>query len=99
MILFFLQGKTMENETKQNSNKAISVYSDNMKKRPLLTLTATGFIVIVLSLAVLRASEVITRASASIDEIDVSKALSVNTVEAKLVYQYVTVQNISGQIN
>lgn len=98
MILFFLQGKTMENKTIQNSNKVISVYSDNMKKRPLLTLTVTGFIVIVLSLAALRASEVITRASASIDEIDVSKAMSVNTVEAKLVDQYVTVQNISGQI-
>ncbi|MDG1020362.1 MAG: hypothetical protein P8H57_00880 [Emcibacteraceae bacterium] len=54
----------METETKQNLNKAISVYSYNMKKRPLLTLTVTGFIVVVLSLAALRASEVITRASA-----------------------------------
>ena len=53
----------METETKQNLNKAISVYSHNMKKRPLLTLTVTGFIVVVLSLAALRASEVITRAS------------------------------------
>ncbi|MCC3859835.1 efflux RND transporter periplasmic adaptor subunit [Pseudemcibacter aquimaris] len=87
--------------TEKNTNKSsgiISAYGDSLKKNPKLTIAASIFLVVVGGLAATRTGEIIGRASAAVDSVDVANALTVSTVTAEQTQNYQTVQYVSGQV-
>lgn len=88
----------MTNENNTSSKGLISVYRDSIKKNPKLTIAATAFLIMVGGLAATRTGEIVSRASASIDDVDVANALTVSTVTARQIDEYQTIQYISGQV-
>ncbi|MBL4601724.1 MAG: efflux RND transporter periplasmic adaptor subunit [Emcibacteraceae bacterium] len=78
--------------------KSINFFTVSLKTKPVPTITLMLIAVIISGLVITRATEISSRAIASTDGLDISKALTVNTILVKEIEKYSTKQKISGQV-
>lgn len=68
------------------------------RTNPIITIAVLVIISVLLALVVTRVTTIASRASSGVDGIDISKALTVNTITAKAETEYTTRQKIAGQV-
>tara|TARA_R110002096_G_scaffold416576_2_gene619369 strand:- start:195710 stop:196933 length:1224 start_codon:yes stop_codon:yes gene_type:complete len=88
----------MTNKTDIKKFNIAEFITDNLKNRPLPTISVLVILAILSGLVMIRMTSVATRASADIGNVDISKALNVSTITAKALNTYSTTQKISGQV-
>ncbi len=87
--------------TGTSTNKFTSLFgfvSLKLRTNPIATIAVLVMISVLIALVVTRVGDIAARANASVDGVDISKALAVNTVTVSAETEYTTRQKIAGQV-
>ncbi len=87
--------------TGTSTNKFTSLFgfiASKLRTNPFSTIAVLLMITILAALVITRVGDIASRANASVDGVDISKALAVNTVTVSAETEYTTRQKIAGQV-